>query len=69
MTKEIWLKVIPFDKTIVTLGLESGVDGFVAEASDAEKILALGRTKVMTPGEFELIPIRCKTTRARPWTR
>uniref|UniRef100_I2PWI4 Putative alternative 3-dehydroquinate synthase n=1 Tax=Desulfovibrio sp. U5L TaxID=596152 RepID=I2PWI4_9BACT len=60
MTKEIWLKVIPFDKHIVTLGLESGVDGFVAEAADAEKILALGRTKVMTPDAFDMIPICCK---------
>ena len=60
MSKEIWLKAIPFDKKLVTLGLESGVDGFVAEAGDAEKILALGRTKVMTPEEFERIPIRCK---------
>jgi 3-dehydroquinate synthase II len=60
MTKEIWLKAIPFDKTLVTLGLESGIDGFVAEAADAEKILALGRTRVMTPEEFELIPITCK---------
>jgi len=60
MTKEIWLKAIPFDKKLVTLGLESGVDGFVAEAADAEKILALGRTKVMTPEEMDLIPIGCK---------
>ena len=60
MTKEIWLKVVPFDRDVVTLGLESGIDGFVAEAADADKILALGRTKVMTPGEFELIPITCK---------
>ena len=60
MTKEIWLKAIPFDKKLVTLGLESGVDGFVAEAADAEKILALGRTKVMTPEEMELVPITCK---------
>ncbi|EFL50557.1 3-dehydroquinate synthase [Solidesulfovibrio fructosivorans JJ]] len=60
MTKEIWLKAIPFDKTLVTLGLESGVDGFVAEAADAEKILALGRTRVMTPEEMDLIPIDCK---------
>jgi 3-dehydroquinate synthase II len=60
MSKEIWLKAIPFDKALVTLGLESGVDGFVAEAADAEKILALGRTKVLTPEEFELVPITCK---------
>ncbi|WP_428565000.1 MAG: 3-dehydroquinate synthase II family protein [Solidesulfovibrio sp. DCME] len=60
MSKEIWLKAIPFDKKLVTLGLESGVDGFVAEPGDADKILALGRTKVMTPEEFELLPICCK---------
>ncbi|MEA4855882.1 3-dehydroquinate synthase II family protein [Solidesulfovibrio sp.] len=60
MSKEIWLKAIPFDKKLVTLGLESGVDGFVAEPGDADKILALGRTKVMTPEQFELIPICCK---------
>ena len=60
MTKEIWLKAIPFDTNIVTLGLESGVDGFVAEAADVAKIQALGRTKVMTPEEFDLLPITCK---------
>jgi len=60
MSKEIWIKAIPFDKKLVTLGLESGVDGFVAEAGDAEKILALGRTKVLTPEEFELLPITRK---------
>ena len=60
MRKEIWLKVVPFDKTLVTLGLESGVDGFVAEAADADKILALGRTTVLTPEEFDLVPITCK---------
>ena len=60
MTKEIWLKVVPFDKNVITLGLESGVDGFVVEAADADKVLALGRTQVMTPDQFELIPICCK---------
>ncbi len=65
MPKEIWLKTVPFDKTLVTLGLESGVDGFVAEAADRDKILALGRTTVMTPEEFELLPIACKDDEER----
>ncbi len=64
MTKEIWLKVIPFDKTLVTLGLESGIDGFVAEAGDVDKILALGRTRVMTPDDVEMLPIACKDDEA-----
>jgi len=60
MSKEIWLSAIPFDKTLVTLGLESGVDGFVAEAADADAILALGRTKVMTPDAFERVTLTSK---------
>ncbi len=55
MSKQIWLKSIPFDKTIVTLGLESGVDGLVVEEKDAKAVLELGRTKTMTPKEYDAV--------------
>ena len=64
MSKEIWLETIPFDKALVTLGLESGIDGFVAEAADADRILALGRTSVMTPDAFERITLDGKDDEA-----
>ena len=69
MSKEIWLSAIPFDKTLVTLGLESGVDGFVAEAADADAILALGRTTVMTPDDFDRIALASKDDETTAITR
>lgn len=55
MSKEIWLKSIPFDKVLVTLALESGVDGLVVEEKDAKAVTALGRTRTLTPKEFESV--------------
>jgi 3-dehydroquinate synthase II len=57
MSKEIWLKSIPFDKVLVTLALESGVDGLVVEEKDAKAVTALGRTKTLTPKEFESVKL------------
>ena len=50
--KAVWFKAIPFDKKQVTLALESGVDGLVAEEKHAEAIRALGRVEVITPAEL-----------------
>ncbi len=50
--KEVWMKVVPFDKHLVTLALESGVDGVVVEEERKQDVLALGRTRVLTPGEL-----------------
>ena len=47
--KKIWFCAIPFDKNLVTLALESGVDALVAEENDVEAITSLGRVQVFTP--------------------
>lgn len=60
MTKEIWIKAMPFDKKLVTLGLESGVDGFVVAAADADAVSSLGRTRVLTPDETAFVDIHEK---------
>ncbi len=52
MSKEIWLKSIPFDKNLVTLALESGVDGIVVEEADVPAVTSLSRVRTMTPNEF-----------------
>lgn len=64
--KAVWLKVIPFQKDLVTLGLESGVDGFVVESkTDAEAVLSLGRTTVLTLAEIYLVSIASKDDEKR----
>ncbi|MBT8762614.1 hypothetical protein KFV02_01535 [Desulfohalobiaceae bacterium Ax17] len=60
MRKEIYFKAIPFDKKLVTLALESGVDGIIAEDQDVDKIAALGRTTVLSEGELDWIAIKEK---------
>ncbi len=50
--KEIWYKAIPFDKKLLTIALESGVDGIIADQSDVDAIASLGRVTVRTPEDF-----------------
>lgn len=57
MAEKIFFKAIPFDKKLVTLALESGVDGIVAEPGDADKIKALGRTEVLTEKDLTIVSI------------
>ncbi len=59
--KAIWFQVVPFDKKLVTLALESGVDGLIAESGDAAKITALGRTQALSPEDFVRIELKSKT--------
>ncbi len=53
--KELWFKAIPFDKKLVTLALESGVDGLLAEKKDHAAITSLGRARVAAPEDFALV--------------
>lgn len=57
----VFFQAIPFDKKLVTLALESGVDGIVAEPERVEAIKALGRTEVLTPADFTRVEIAAKT--------
>jgi 3-dehydroquinate synthase II len=60
MRKQVYFKAIPFDKKLVTLALESGVDGIIASKDDVEKISALGRVQVLVADEMEWIEIKEK---------
>ncbi|TVM17653.1 3-dehydroquinate synthase II family protein [Oceanidesulfovibrio indonesiensis] len=58
--KEIWFKAVPFDKKLVTLALESGVDGIIVEQSKKKDVAALGRTNVVSPEEFTDVCLKAK---------
>lgn len=47
--KEFWLKVIPWNKNLVTAGLESGVDVIMVEEGKEELVRELGIVKVASP--------------------
>ena len=63
--KAIWFQVVPFDKKLVTLALESGVDGLVVENKDKDKVTALGRTLVLSPEEFTSVRLAAKEDEER----
>jgi len=58
--KKVWFKAIPFDKKLVTLALESGVDAIVTEAGRADDVRALGRVDVLTPADVEQVTLSSK---------
>ena len=45
--KKVYFSAVPFDKTLITLALESGVDGIVVEDEHVAGVSALGRTEVI----------------------
>lgn len=58
--KTIIFKAIPFQKKLVTLALESGVDAILTEADKAEAVRALGRVTVLTEAELPTLPLGSK---------
>lgn len=60
MSKQVFFKAIPFDKKLVTLALESGVDGIVVRGGEESQVLALGRIQVLKEEDLLLIPIKSK---------
>lgn len=60
MKKKIYFKAVPFDKQMLTLALESGVDAILSEKKDMEKIAALGRTEVLNIEDFTFMKISQK---------
>ncbi|MDK2957257.1 MAG: 3-dehydroquinate synthase [Desulfovibrionales bacterium] len=63
--KSILFQATPFDKKLVTLALESGVDAIVAEAADHERIAALGRVALIAPEDFTRIELASKDDEER----
>lgn len=59
--KKIWFKAVPFDKKLVTLALESGVDALVAEDADAAAIKSLGRVEVVSPSALARVELSSKS--------
>jgi len=58
--KKVLVQAIPFDKKIVTLALESGVDAIIADAADADKVKALAKTEVRTLADFAVVELTSK---------
>ncbi|WP_028587867.1 3-dehydroquinate synthase II family protein [Desulfocurvus vexinensis] len=58
--KTIYFQAIPFDKAQVTLALESGVDGVITTAKDADAVRALAKIEVLTPGDFTRVALGSK---------
>jgi 3-dehydroquinate synthase II len=58
--KKVIFKSVPFDKTLVTLALESGVDAVMVEKAQAEAVRALGRVTVITPEDMPVVELTKK---------
>ena len=60
MSMDIFLKALPFDKELVTLGLESGVDGILTDKKASQEVLALGRTTVITEDDWVIMDMNSR---------
>ncbi|MDD4952017.1 MAG: 3-dehydroquinate synthase II family protein [Desulfovibrionaceae bacterium] len=59
--KKIIFKAVPFQKKLVTLALESGVDAIMVEADRLDAVKALGRVEVLTPEAATRIELKAKS--------
>lgn len=57
---QVWLKSVPFDKHLVTLALESGVDALITTPDRVRDVAALGRVRVLAEEEITTIALRSK---------
>ena len=62
--KKVFFNAAPFDKKLVTLALESGVDALIADQKDVDAVKALGRVEVLTPADFTLVELKSKKDEA-----
>ena len=58
--KKVIFKSVPFDKTLITLALESGVDAVMVEKDQVEAVKALGRVTVITPEDMPVVELTKK---------
>ena len=58
--KKVIFKSVPFDKALVTLALESGVDAVMVEKNKADDVRALGRVTVITPEDMPVVELTKK---------
>ena len=59
--KTIVFKALPFDKKLVTLALESGVDAILTSADKVEAVRALGRVQVLAPEDLPVVALNAKS--------
>lgn len=59
--KRIIFKAVPFDKHLVTLALESGVDAVLTEPERVDDVLSLGRVEVVSESAMPVVSITDKT--------
>ena len=50
----ILVKVVPYDKSLVTAALEAGADGIIVEPERVEEVQGLGRIRTLTPDEVTI---------------
>jgi 3-dehydroquinate synthase II len=65
MTRNIFFASVPFDKNLITLALESGVDGILVEDDMAESVASLGRTRVHPLSKIRYIKLKSKDDEAQ----
>ncbi len=54
MIKKVWVKVIPWDKELVTTALEKGADAIYVDKKDVEKVKQLGRIQTIAEENADL---------------
>lgn len=57
---QVWLKAVPFDKHLITLALESGVDALITTSDRVKDVAALGRVRVLAEEEVASITLQSK---------
>nr|WP_321512760.1 3-dehydroquinate synthase II family protein [uncultured Pseudodesulfovibrio sp.] len=58
--KKVIFKSVPFDKNLVTLALESGVDAVMVEKDHVKAVQSLGRVTVITPEDMPVVELTKK---------
>lgn len=58
--KKVIFKSVPFDKKLITLALESGVDAVMVEKDQVKAVEALGRVTVITPEDMPVVELTKK---------
>ncbi|MGJ3522831.1 3-dehydroquinate synthase II family protein [Nitratidesulfovibrio sp. D1] len=58
--RTILFKSVPFDKVLVTLALESGVDGVIVPRAQVESVAALARCRVLADEDVATIALSAK---------
>lgn len=58
--KSVLLKAVPYSKELVTMALESGVDGIIAPDVEAESVAAMARSEVLPESHIKLVRLESK---------